>query len=152
MSPLRAVASATATATATVGTAAAGTPIVPALVAGCLILAIAAGALHAILTALVAVLALVVVAVVTWTWLRRPHTTVIVQPLIRVRLVERDAPVRCRCGLPTVTIAQITGPDGAAEATLCEACLVELLGEVERRALTAYGTATVPALEVRHDH
>jgi hypothetical protein len=149
MSPLRAVASATATATAT-ATAAAGTPIVPALVAGCLILAIAAGALHAILTALVAVLALVAVVVVAWAWLRRPHTTVIVQPTIRVRLVERDAPVRCRCGLPAGTTAQITGPDGAAEATVCEACLVELLGEVERRALTAYGT-TRPALEVRHD-
>jgi hypothetical protein len=146
MSPLRAVASATATATAT-ATAAAGTPIVPALVAGCLILAIAAGALHAILTALVAVLALVAVVVVAWAWLRRPHTTVIVQPTIRVRLVEHDAPVPCyRCGLPAVTTAQITGPDGATTATLCDTCLTQLLGEVERRALTTYGT-TRPALE-----
>jgi hypothetical protein len=150
MSPLRAVASATATATAT-ATAAAGTPIVPALVAGCLVVAIVAGALHAILTALIIVVVLVIVGGLVWAWLRRPHTTVIVQPTIRVRLVERDAPVRCRCGLPAVTTAQITGPDGAAEATVCEACLVELLGEVERRALATYGTTATPALEVRHD-
>jgi len=150
MSPLRAVASATATATAT-ATAAAGTPIVPALVAGCLILAIAAGALHAILTALIIVVVLVIVGGLVWAWLRRPPATVIVQPTIRVRLVERDAPVRCRCGLPAGTTAQITGPDGAAEATVCEACLVELLGEVERRALATSGTTATPALEVRHD-
>jgi hypothetical protein len=151
MSPLRAVASATATATATVGTATVGTPVVPALVAGCLVVAIVAGALHAILTALLIVVVLVIVAGLVWAWLRRPPTTVIVQPTIRVRLVERDAPVRCRCGLPAGTTAQITGPDGAAEATVCEACLTRLLGEVERRALTTYGTTTVPALEVRHD-
>jgi hypothetical protein len=150
MSPLRAVASATATATATVGTAAA-VPAVPALVGCVLVAAIVAGALHAIITALLIVVVLVIAGGLVWAWLRRPPTTVIVQPTIRVRLVERDAPVRCRCGRPACTTAQITSPDGAAEATLCEACLVELLGEVERRALTTYGTATVPALEVRHD-
>jgi hypothetical protein len=150
VSALRAAASATATATAT-ATAAAGVPAVPALVAGCLVLVIVAGALHALIQALLILVALLTVAGLGWAWLRRPRTTVIVQPLIRVRLVERDAPVRCRCGLPTVTIAQITGPDGATTATLCEACLTQLLGEVERRALTTYGT-TQPALEVRHDH
>jgi hypothetical protein len=117
------------------------------VVAGAVILAIVAGALHALIQALLLLVAILAAAGLVWAWLRRPRTTVIVQPTIRVRLVEHDAPVPCyRCGLPAVTTAQITGPDGATTATLCDTCLTQLLGEVERRALTTYGT-TRPALE-----